>query len=286
MKLYEVSDQYIGFLHSYDDKVLTNHEKDRTQIRPFLSGIIIKKSNYNYFIPLSSPDDADLDKDGNVRHSTMTIKRLFNKKVFLGKLLINNMIPILESEISEKDLSKNNKSNDDKKYIDLMNNQLSQIKNIMSDIIKSSNVIYNQKHISRENSYWDNKKYPGYLNATVNFSLLEQACTLWEKYPGIKNNLVDINDIKIINDYIRHKDTGYSTSMLEGKHFIYNNDLYRIDQLALKPLGSDSAILTKLNISGEEKYVDNNFTSDAKFNLHLQKIDSKSLSNFKDINSK
>lgn len=101
-----------------------------------------------------------------------------------------------------------------------------------------------------------------------------------------KQKALSINKIKELNDHIRHKDVGYHSSMLEGKHFIFNDELYRIDQIELKPLGTDSAILTKLTISGEEKYIDTNFTSDAKFNLHLQKIDSKSLSNFKDIKSK
>lgn len=84
MKLYEVSDKYIKYLSKYEHKVLSNHEDDRNFNRPYLSGIIIKQSSFNYFIPLSSPDCADYDEENNVRRSTLTIKRIIVDNNFLG----------------------------------------------------------------------------------------------------------------------------------------------------------------------------------------------------------
>ena len=281
---YRISNSYVNYLHSHDSEVLLNHEKDGTVLRPYI-GILIKKSNFNYFIPLSHPNQkTDYELDGNLKESTMTIIRLIKETDFLGKLRINNMIPVPSSELSKINLDLSS-SAEKKDYINLMIDQAKVIKTRMSEIISKSNIVYNYKNNEQNFNYWKQKSKPNYLNSTVDFKQAESYCSLWEKNIS-KSSLESITSIKNLNDHIRHRDNGYNPTMLEGKHFIFNKDLYRIDQIELKPLGIDSAILTKLTVSGEERYLDKNFTSDSKFNLHLQKIDSKILSNFKDNKGK
>lgn len=183
------------------------------------------------------------------------------------------IIDITSSNISkERDFDNNIEKS---QYINLLNRELKSINSM--DLEYSFDKLYNLKAFNPKHKV---------SQRCFDYSFLEEKCELWEKYPDIKNNLIDTIELKKLNDHIRHKDAGYNTSMIEGKHFICNTDLYRIDQIELKSFGLDSAILIKMTASGEENYIDNNFTSDAKFNLHLQKLDSKSLSNFKNIKSK
>lgn len=183
------------------------------------------------------------------------------------------IIDITSSNISkERDFDNNIEKS---QYINLLNRELKSINSM--DLEYSFDKLYTLKVFNPKHKV---------SQRCFDYKYLENKCSLWEKHPIIKGNLFEPNEVKKLNDHIRHKDAGYNSSMLEGKHFIFNDELYRIEQIELKPLGTDSAILTKLTLSGEETYIDNNFTSDAKFNLHLQKIDSKSLSNFKDNKNK
>ena len=147
MILYKITDEYISFLADNDSKVLSSHKKDRTFQRPHL-GIVINNSNMPYFIPLSSPDQKDYI-NGNPRKSTLAIKRLNFKNEFVGKLLLNNMIPAPKSEI-----------------------------------------VYSQKLNETNKNYWKEKIVPGYLNATVDFTLLEQKCLEWIAKQGTNKNIL------------------------------------------------------------------------------------------------
>lgn len=116
MILYNVTDEYINFLSKTDRKVLSSHQADRRFERPHL-GIVVENSSMNYFIPLSSPDNQDYI-NGQIRNSTITIKRLITpRNDFVGKLLINNMIPVPASEIKPIDMDISNKTPEELRYI-------------------------------------------------------------------------------------------------------------------------------------------------------------------------
>lgn len=188
MILYKITDEYISFLADNDSKVLSSHKKDRTFQRPHL-GIVINNSNMPYFIPLSSPDQKDYI-NGNPRKSTLAIKRLNFKNEFVGKLLLNNMIPAPKSEIEPIDLSFSNKTENEKKYIRLLKKQLAAISLIKKEINTSANLVYSQKLNETNKNYWKEKIVPGYLNATVDFTLLEQKCLEWIAKQGTNKNIL------------------------------------------------------------------------------------------------
>ena len=266
---YTLSQDYCRYLKFFDRRV--PHIHAGKEKRPFV-GIVLKVNNVDFYAPLSSPKPKHLSMKNNIDFTKIA-------SGVLGAINFNNMIPIPLNSLTKINPKVTSKMDSDEiKYNLMLQNQLSWCNSNKSKIIDKAQRLYDNYKACNLNH--------DVIDRCCDFSILEEKCELWKKYPNLVNSILYNNTLKELNDHIRHKDTGYSTSMLEGKHFIYNNDLYRIDQITLKPLGSDTAILTKLNISGEEKFVDNNFTSDAKFNLHLQKIDSKSLSNFKDNKNK
>lgn len=180
---YSISDTYISKVSLEDARVLSNHEKDRKHMRPYL-GFIIQLDNYNYFLPLSSSDPKDFDKNDKLRPSTQTILRMVNKKGdFLGKILLNNMLPVPESEIAKISLKKKpltgNKSEDirilaENKYKDLMIDELNWIKENLLEIISKSKILYSAKTNENKEEYWKDRRKPNYLNATVDFKKIEK----------------------------------------------------------------------------------------------------------------
>ncbi len=266
---YTLSIDYYKYLKNFDHRVPQIHSgKER---RPFI-GIILSVNGSNFYAPLSSPKP---------KHLTMKNAQDFTKIAngVLGAINFNNMIPVPMDSVTKINPKVNDSMSEEEiKYNLMLQNQLSWCNSHKLELIDKAKKLYD-KYLQHTLNY-------DLLSRCCDFILLESKCTLWQKHTDIKSSLLEQYDIKKINDHIRHKDKGYTAEILNNKYFVFDNDLYRIEQIDLKPLGSDSAILTKLNISGEEKYIDNNFTSDAKFNLHLQKIDSKSLSNFKDIKNK
>ena len=164
--LYEISDAYISFLRTnYDSKVLDNHFVSHN--RKYL-GLKIDLNGYAYFLPLSHPDKGDYFPDGTPRKTIVPIFRIFqNNGRFLGKILLNNMIPAPSSELTLYDVN----SEPDYKYRMLVLAELRVINRNYEKIEKNAIVLYNQ----RTTLYGTDKLYPNYLNATVDFKLLEKA---------------------------------------------------------------------------------------------------------------
>ena len=306
LDIINVNSKYIDYLRTFSKlSGVLEHKADvsTTGGRKYV-GVILSVDNKEYFIPIHSGSKEE--KKRNIVYKNNNGIRKIKRSKFdiyyistdangnekLQQVLkVAYMIPLPKSVRIQYSIQNEAnpvfKTNFQNLYnwINQQNNKnylVSRANKIYFDKIKYSNLSKNDVDKLDEES----KKEYNYSKYYLDFKLLEEKCELWEKHPGIKNNFTDVSDIKNLNDHVRHKEHGYNTSMIEGKHFIYNDALYRIDQIELKPLGTDSAILTKLNLSGEEKYIDNNFTSDAKFNLHLQKADNKILANIKDIKNK
>ena len=164
MKLYHISDLYINYLRQFDNKVLENHfvKHDRKYL-----GLGFVLNGRQYYIPLSHPDPTDF-VNGKPRNSVIPIFRLVTHSGrLLGKLLLNNMIPVPSSELTYYDLSKEQ----DTRYRNLVLSELRIIKANTSKIIKNANTLYKQKSLRLQ--------YP-YLSATVDFQLLETKCDLYK----------------------------------------------------------------------------------------------------------
>ncbi|WP_282195200.1 type III toxin-antitoxin system ToxN/AbiQ family toxin [Thomasclavelia cocleata] len=180
MRIIEVNSDYIDYLHKFDRFISLDHKDGKT--RKYL-GIVFTKEQRQYCIPLSSPDESDY-QNGKLRKSffpcIFRISRYNaknNKRIFLGKLLFNNMIPVCESVINEYDITKET----DVKYKNLLNNQIRLLRKPFYDgtLQKYANKIYLEKLLNIDK---------GYIKNTVDFLLLEQKCDEWERLQSMQQN--------------------------------------------------------------------------------------------------
>ena len=58
MKLYEISDSYLDYLKSFDDRVLNRLGEKYRHTRKYL-GILLRINDCDYIAPLSSPSQTD-----------------------------------------------------------------------------------------------------------------------------------------------------------------------------------------------------------------------------------
>ena len=174
--LFSVSDEYISRLSTIDHRVLFNHENDRKQNRPYVGFLVFIKP-FDYFLPLSSKDPRDYGEDGKLKPSTQTILRMVHQNgTFLGKVLLNNMIPVPPSQIQEISLSKYTNLSDpeDNNYGLLLIKEARWIDEHKDSIIKKANWVYRYKINEKNRAYWSGRKVPGFLKATVDFKKVEK----------------------------------------------------------------------------------------------------------------
>ena len=163
LKLYEVDNNYIDYLKKYDEKVL-NYSGEKYKVNRKYLGILLKINGFVYIAPFSSPKNKDYDLDKKIKKSTKIIIRIKkiqkDKERLLGTIKLNCMIPIYNTKVIKKyDV----KAEKDKKYKNLIQEQLVFIRKEEKMIIKRAENLYKQK-----------LKNPSYLKDTVNFILLEE----------------------------------------------------------------------------------------------------------------
>ena len=126
LRIYRISDKYIRFLKSRDEKVQDNKDKKRPYV-----GIVLKVGSYQYFVPLESPKPNHV----NIKAG----KHIF--KIDGGKLGImgfNNMIPVHFSAIEMVNID----TEEDKKYADLLRRQASFFNKHKAEIYSKANDTY------------------------------------------------------------------------------------------------------------------------------------------------
>lgn len=276
MKLYQIKDDYIRYISDFDKNVLSNHEKDRIFGRPYI-GIVIKFSKMNYFIPLSSPTNKDYDASGNIRHNTTTIKRIISDNQLLGKIRINNMVPVPESEIIPIDLNKNNKIQKEINYIHLLNKQRIFLKSIQKEIDRDANAVYRQKLKEKDTAYWKNNKVPGYLDSTVNFLVLEEKCKEWiTTKEETKNHFLNEKNLILAIQKIRYGKEKSDT--LIDQKFECQEGKFQILELRPDKNARITALLQEMET--EKKYLDENFASNKHLKLNLKEIKGENKNSF------
>lgn len=167
LKLYVVNADYIRYLYGIDNKVMFWDSKHYTTERKYI-GIVLKINDFEYFAPLSSPKESDYfykKSEKLIRKNTIPIIRLVtNKGKLLGKVKLSNMIPVKKECITLYDID----GESDKKYRDLILDEMICIRKSKKEILKNARVLYNQKTTGYSNI--------NYLEYTVDFKLLENAC--------------------------------------------------------------------------------------------------------------
>ncbi|WP_186073861.1 type III toxin-antitoxin system ToxN/AbiQ family toxin [Burkholderia gladioli] len=99
MEFYTVSDKYIAYLKSIDTTVPDNYSEQRAYI-----GVILEVGGHKYLAPLTSYKP----KQDRIDSSNPSVFKLHEKGVpdnKLGMVAINNMFPILDSEITRVDFA-------------------------------------------------------------------------------------------------------------------------------------------------------------------------------------
>lgn len=123
MEFYTVSDAYIAYLKAIDNKVPDNYSEKRPYI-----GVILEVDGHKYLAPLTSYKT----KQDRIDPSTPTIFKLHEKgdpNNKLGMVAINNMFPILDSEITKVDFTAQ-----EARYRRMLNLQLAFIKSNQDQI--------------------------------------------------------------------------------------------------------------------------------------------------------
>lgn len=157
MNLYYVTDEYIDYLRSFDQRIYDNKGKTRPYV-----GVLFSISSYNYYACLSSPKP---------KHKSMRNTKDFRKinNGVWGAINFNYMIPVPQSELSVIDIG----NIQDVKYRRLLQNQYNFIKNDWSNIEQTAFSLYQLCNN-------DDKKLTKHditvKNRCCDFKLLEKKC--------------------------------------------------------------------------------------------------------------
>lgn len=171
-----VDNDYIEYLKSIDHRVQDNYfGLDNHNQKPYVYGVEILCNQRKYLIPLTSPDKDKFEgKIFDEVYKKLTfklIKKYPNSKKnrkpeFLGVLLLNNMIPLLDDKL----ITKINFHQCDEKYQRLLENQYRIITGSIDHITAMANNIYNYV-VESENKF--------FIKMCCDFKALEDAA---EKY--------------------------------------------------------------------------------------------------------
>lgn len=112
MRFYNIKDDYIKYLRTFDEKVALN----KKETRPYV-GVVLEIAGIKYYAPFTSPKP---------KHQKMKNGKDFRKinNGVYGAINFNNMIPVLDSEV----VLINIENIPDEKYKRLLQNQYKSIK--------------------------------------------------------------------------------------------------------------------------------------------------------------
>lgn len=172
LRLYTIDSDYLKYLFDVDNRVMY-WEGDRYKTDRKYIGVVLKINDFKYFAPLSSPKQSDyFFKKGvqQVKKNIIPIIRLVTDEGhLLGKIKLSNMIPVKIENITLYDI----KGEPDKKYQSLIIKEMICIRKRKDEIAKNALVLYNQKSKGYGNI--------NYLNDTLDFKKLEEACLKYKK---------------------------------------------------------------------------------------------------------
>lgn len=126
MKIYNIKDEYIAFLKSFDAKVADNKHAQRPYI-----GVVLQIHDIKYYAPLSSP------KPKHKKLKNTKDLRKINQGIY-GVINFNNMIPVMDPVLTLIDID----HLEDKQYRRLLQNQYTYIRADAEQIIKTAQKLH------------------------------------------------------------------------------------------------------------------------------------------------
>jgi protein AbiQ len=126
MRFYNIKDDYITFLRSFDTKVAEN----KHEARPYV-GVVLEINGIHYYAPFTSPKP---------KHQKMKNGKDFRKinQGIYGAINFNNMIPVVTEALIEIDIN----NMEDEKYKNLLLNQLSYVRADKTQIEKVASELH------------------------------------------------------------------------------------------------------------------------------------------------
>lgn len=168
LKWYVINKEYVNYLKCFDDKV--ENIDYNLNIKPYI-GILLSLNKFNYYVPISSVKE---------KHYKMKDKidfvKLIHKNKILGVLNLNNMIPVLEKditylryeEIGQYRTFKNEKEKE--LYIALLSLELSIMNKKIEKIKGNAYKLYYEKV---------NNPMSKVSMRCCDFKVLEEKCKIW-----------------------------------------------------------------------------------------------------------
>ncbi|RRO22892.1 type III toxin-antitoxin system ToxN/AbiQ family toxin [Pectobacterium zantedeschiae] len=154
MKFYVIADSYINHLVACDQHVYKNKGT-----RPYF-GVVLEVNGVEFLAPLTSYKEKQ-DKIPNSSPLIFKMYELGNEENKLGMVQINNMVPVLSSEVEILDLSVL-----DTKYQNLLNLQQQFLRKNQEELQKKASKLY--KIVSKGFA-------TGIINMCCDFQALETA---------------------------------------------------------------------------------------------------------------
>ena len=164
LKLVVIDKDYCDYLRKYDNKVPYNFAKK--QNRPFV-GVLFNIGKIKYFAPLSSPKPKHLKMHNNIDFLKID-------KGNLGAINFNNMIPVLNNNITLLNLESKYLSKEEYKL--LLKKQIRWLNRHNYQVFNKSKHLYNM--------YNNNHLDKNIAKRCCNFKLLEEKCL---EYNTVKN---------------------------------------------------------------------------------------------------
>ena len=168
LKLVKIDSKYCDYLRKFDNRVPYNFNKK--ELRPFV-GVLFFVEEKMYFAPLSSPKPKHLNMPNKIDFLKLDEGKL-------GAINFNNMIPVLDNNISVINFSSKSFCEENTKYSILLRKQYRWLNRHDNGIYNKSKTLY-QKYLK------------GLLPKQVekrccNFKLLEEKCLEYnERYVEI-----------------------------------------------------------------------------------------------------
>lgn len=210
--MYSVDEKYKNYLRSYDHRVSLKENRK-------FYGILVTNNNVDYYVPFTSK----IDKKTNPK-LTINIKE---KNKIIAKLLLNNMIPVNESESTIVNI-------DAEKYKEYYNKEIIFLrkKSVQEEILKK---ISNMYEVLKDE---ENRDYLFFKQLCCDFKQLEEKCIEYKRVQAMITELKYINiedDLYYIYDNIKNKeqfeDCARTLDKEENKGNIKNkniNDILKI----------------------------------------------------------
>ena len=126
MRFYNIKDDYITFLRTFDTKVAEN----KHEARPYV-GVVLEINGIHYYAPFTSPKP---------KHQKMKNGKDFRKinHGIYGAINFNNMIPVVTEALIEIDIN----NMEDEKYKNLLLNQLNYVRADKTQIEKVASELH------------------------------------------------------------------------------------------------------------------------------------------------